>query len=103
MPPDSPNTARRKPVRSISLRMKRVRISVTSGGWIARSAAAESRFITPPLDPIEFFDGHQELFVAAERRDQPLAAQFGQIAIDQRQALIELRRLRNELPIGPDD
>src|ERR1700680_3845871 len=103
MPPERPSTARRKPVRVISLRMKRTRISSTSAGLIARSTCRGSTFITPPPDALEFFNRQQQLFVAAQGGNQPLAAQLGQIAGDRRQALVELGRLGNDPAIGAHD
>ena len=48
---------------------------------MARSIWAGSSFIAAPLDALEFLDRQQQLFVARQRRDQPLAAQFGQVAV----------------------
>src|SRR5208283_2631637 len=74
IPPDTPTTARANPARWISLRMKRVRISVTRRGLMASCAVLGSGLIALPLDAIEFLDGHQQPLVAGQRRDDPLPA-----------------------------
>src|SRR3954468_11060272 len=103
MPPDSPNTARRKPVRVISLRINRTSTSSTRRALIASVFSRGSVFIAPPLDALELFDREQQLFVAAQRRNQPLPAQLGQIAAYGQQALVELRSFAQNLPVRPDN
>src|SRR5688572_1660213 len=98
MPPERPSTARVRPVRVISVWMKRVRMPSTSSALIERSM-----FILGMADPFKFFLQHVHAFVPEQRQADARALQLRQVELRQGQAFFVGGRLGDQLPVRVED